>query len=79
MTPAAASTDDAASPPSPARQHAARVRTLLEALARELHEDLRDIDDPRAQAMFETAAEVLDGLHAAFDRYARGADVVLRA
>jgi hypothetical protein len=41
----------------------------LQELADHLREDIRKIDEPQAEAMFETAAEVLLGLKKAFADY----------
>lgn len=39
-----------------------------------LREDLDRIDEPKAQALFETSAEVLTGLRTAFEHYERGTE-----
>lgn len=59
-------------------EHVAKVRTMLEALTEELREDLTEFDEPKAQALFETAAEVLQGLQTAFDHYAHGSEAAMR-
>lgn len=41
-------------------------------------EDTQKFDKPRAQAMFETAAEVLIGLRKAFEDYKNGSERALR-
>jgi hypothetical protein len=51
------------------RAHAANVRGEFAKLARHLREDIAKVDDAKGQALFETAAEVLTGLEAAFKHY----------
>ena len=41
-------------------------------------EDMQKFDEPRAQAMFETASEVLIGLRKAFEDYKNGSERALR-
>jgi hypothetical protein len=48
------------------RAHVANVRGEFQKLMRE---DIDKIDDSKGQALFETAAEVLTGLNAAFEHY----------
>jgi hypothetical protein len=38
-------------------------------MARELRKDAEKIDDPKGQALFEAAAEVVTGLKTAFEHY----------
>ncbi len=51
------------------RYHTANVKKMLDDTTSHLREDINRIDDPRAQALFETSAEVLQGLIKAFDDY----------
>lgn len=60
------------------RHHTAKVGRRLEELIAHLREDIRKIDEPKAQALFETAAEVLKGLRAAFEHYERGSEQAMR-
>jgi hypothetical protein len=41
----------------------------LDKMSQELRRDMEKIDDPKGQALFETAAEVVTGLKAAFEHY----------
>ena len=66
------------SPMDSAMERVAAAKTMLEALESHLREDLTQFDEPKAQALFETAAEVLGGLHAAFDHYQRGSEPAMR-
>jgi hypothetical protein len=54
--------------------HTAKVRVQLKDLAQHLREDVARIDEPRARALFETSAEVLDGLNRAFEHYEQGSE-----
>lgn len=47
-------------------------------LAQHLRETVEKVDDPRARAMFETAAEVLLGLDNAFADFEEGAESAWR-
>jgi hypothetical protein len=38
-------------------------------VAAHAREDVGKVDDPKAQALFETAAEVVDGLQRAFEHF----------
>ena len=51
------------------RAHAANVRREFTELIQHLREDVKKVDDAKGQALFETAAEVLTGLEAAFKHY----------
>jgi hypothetical protein len=54
--------------------HTSKVKVQLEGLARHLREDVAKIDEPKAQALFETSAEVLDGLIRALEHYEQGSE-----
>ena len=49
--------------------HTRRVKGMINDLITHLREDIDKIDEPKAQALFETTAEVLGGLIKAFDDY----------
>jgi len=51
------------------RAHTANVRKEFRQLIDHLRGDIEKIDDPKAQALFETAAEVIGGLDTAFEHY----------
>jgi hypothetical protein len=51
------------------RAHTANVRKELRELIEHLRNDINKIDEPKAQALFETAAEVISGLDKAFKHY----------
>ena len=49
--------------------HTANVRREFRELIDHLRSDLSKIDEPKAQALFETTAEVISGLDTAFKHY----------
>jgi hypothetical protein len=51
------------------RAHANNVRREFRELIEHLRGDIDKIDEPKAQALFETAAEVIRGLDTAFKHY----------
>ena len=51
------------------RAHTANVRKEFRELIEHLRGDINKIDEPKAQALFETAAEVISGLDMAFKHY----------
>jgi hypothetical protein len=50
-------------------EHVRNVRASLNDIVAHLRRDVLKVADPKAQALFETAAEVLLGLSQAFDHY----------
>lgn len=56
--------------PSVATQQAMEMQTEMQQLAEQMRDAVSAIDDARAQALFETSAEVLLGLKKAFVHYA---------
>ena len=65
-------------PRSDPRRHTIKCRARMTDLAQHLREDVEKVDDPRAKAMFETAAEVLLGLDKAFVDFEEGAEPAWR-
>jgi hypothetical protein len=51
------------------RAHTANVRKEFGELIEHLRADINEIGEPKAQALFETAAEVISGLDTAFKHY----------
>jgi hypothetical protein len=45
---------------------------MLDGVLKHCREDVAKVDEPKAQALFETTAEVLGGLKRAFEHYASG-------
>ncbi len=60
------------------RHHTSNVKGMLDDLIQHLRDDVRKFDDPKAQALFETSAEVLSGLRTAFDHYEKGSEAAMR-
>ncbi len=57
---------------SDARAHARELRSGRVEIRDHLRRDIDKVDDPKARALFETAAEVLSGLGKAFEDYEQG-------
>jgi hypothetical protein len=53
------------------RHHTANIKAMLQDIITHAREDVGKIDEPKAQALFETTAEVLQGLVTAYDHYER--------
>ncbi len=51
------------------KEHAQNIEKYLTELKKHCREDLKKFSDAKAQALFETAADVLDGLEKAFSDY----------
>ena len=49
--------------------HTQKIEARLRQLIEHLREDIGKVTEPKAQALFETSAEVLTGLAKAFDDY----------
>jgi hypothetical protein len=57
------------------RAYTQRMEKVFHDTAAELRSDVSGIHDPRARALFETAAEVLGGLERAFHDYDKKAEL----
>ena len=51
------------------KAHTANIRGEFRELIQHLRDDVKRVDEPKARALFETAAEVLTGLDTAFRHY----------
>jgi hypothetical protein len=51
------------------RHHTEKVKQMLTDVINHARQDVHKISDPKAQALFETTAEVLTGLRKAFDDF----------
>jgi hypothetical protein len=60
------------------RFHVANVKNMLGELIQHLRDDIGQFDEPKAQALFETSAEVLQGLQTAFSHYESGHEPGMR-
>jgi hypothetical protein len=61
-----------------ARDHTEALSKEFEAIIEHLRADVEKVDDPRAQALFETSAEVIGGLQKAFAHYGAGTEPAWR-
>ena len=51
------------------RYHLVKVRGMLNAVMRHCREDMGKIAEPKTQGLFDTTAEVLNGLITTYSRY----------
>ena len=51
--------------------HVVKVRGMLNAVLKHCREDIDKVAEPKAQALFETTVDYLDGLINAYSRYER--------
>ena len=59
-------------------RHTIKIRGMLSDVRNHLREEVSKVEDPRAEALFETTAEVLGGLITAYEHYERGAEEAWR-
>ena len=52
--------------------HVAKIHGMLKGVMNHCREDVAKVSDTRAQALFETTAEVLGGLKTAYEHYVSG-------
>ena len=58
--------------------HTQKIKTRMRKLIEHLREDVGKVKEPKAQALFETSAEVLIGLVKAFDDYEKKSEAAWR-
>jgi hypothetical protein len=56
-------------PENDPRHHTMKLKGMLDEARQHAREDIKKIDDPKGQALFETTAEVLAGLLTAYEHY----------
>jgi hypothetical protein len=56
-------------PESDPRHHTIKIKGMLNDVVQHAREDVGKVNDPRAQALFETTAEVLHGLVTAYEHF----------
>ena len=61
-----------------AKVHTAKLRAEMQQVIEHLRRDINMVDEPRAKAMFETTAEVLQGLMKTYDDYDQGQEAAFR-
>jgi hypothetical protein len=49
--------------------HTRKMRQSLKQISDHMREDIGKFEEPQAKAMFETSADVIDGIITAFDQY----------
>jgi len=60
------------------RHHTSNLRRMLDDTARHAREDVGKVNDPKAQALFETTAEVLQGLVKAYEHFEQASEAAWR-
>jgi len=65
-------------PEGDARNRTARIREQLNDVTEQCRDTVGEVSDQKAQALLETAAEVLIGLGTAFEHYEEGAEEAWR-
>jgi hypothetical protein len=58
--------------------HTRKIKARMRRLIEHLREDVGSVAEPKAQALFETSAEVLVGLLKAFDDYEKKSEAAWR-
>lgn len=56
-------------PETDPRHHTNKIKGMLNDVITHLRKDVTQVQEPKAQALFETTAEVLNGLMAAYTHY----------
>ncbi|MFC3715551.1 hypothetical protein ACFONC_05230 [Luteimonas soli] len=56
-------------PESDPRHHTLKIKNMLHDSMQHIREDTAKVSDPKAQALFETSAEVLNGLITAYNHF----------
>lgn len=67
-----------AKPSDDVRHHTQKIKQMLDDLIAHAREDIDKVSEPKAQALFETTAEVLTGLKTAYDHYETGKEKAFR-
>jgi hypothetical protein len=65
-------------PTNDPKVHARNIQQMLSDVIEHLRSDLDLVKEPKAQALFETSAEVLIGLRTAYEHYEKGAEEAMR-
>ena len=71
-------TDRMQFPEDDPRHHTAKIKDMLNQAMRHAREDAEKVSDPKAQALFETSAEVLGGLIKAYDHFEQRSEIAFR-
>ncbi len=65
-------------PESDPRHHTIKIRGMLNDTITHVREDVAKVNDPKAQALFETTAEVLRGLVTAYEHFEQRSETAWR-
>ncbi|HLJ11854.1 MAG TPA: hypothetical protein VKU82_11730 [Planctomycetaceae bacterium] len=65
-------------PDTDPRHHTANIRNMLDAVISHARGDIDKVSDPKARALFETTAEVLEGLKTAYEHFDKGQEAGFR-
>jgi hypothetical protein len=60
------------------RHHTAKIKDMMSQAMRHARDDVEKVSDPKAQALFETSAEVLGGLIKAYDDFEQRSEPAFR-
>jgi hypothetical protein len=60
------------------REHTRKINSMLREAMDHVREDVPKVSDPKAQALFETSAEVLGGLITAYEHFEQGSEAAWR-
>jgi len=60
------------------RYHTENIKRMLDDVSQHARDDVKKVQDARAKALFETTAEVLNGLRTAYDHYEQGTEPAWR-
>jgi hypothetical protein len=71
MKPRTLATDDP-------KAHAANIEQMLTEVIDHMRSDIERVDDPKAQVLFETTAEVLIGVRTAYQHFQSGSEKAMR-
>lgn len=65
-------------PKTDPRYYTQKIQARLDDLIEDLRQDIQIVDEPKARALFETSAEVLEGLKTAYTHYEQKSEVAWR-
>ncbi|MCB8984367.1 MAG: hypothetical protein H6659_11115 [Ardenticatenaceae bacterium] len=65
-------------PENDPRHHTQTIQARLDDLIDHLRQDIQKVDEPKAEALFETTAEVLEGLKTAYAHYEEKSEAAWR-
>jgi hypothetical protein len=60
------------------KAHAANIERMLTEVIDHMRGDITRVEDPKAQVLFETSAEVLSGVRTAYQHFQNGSEKAMR-